>query len=91
MENAIRHGVMKRAEGGIVSIHVYETEDEYISEVKDNGVGFDPIEVGQDGANHVGLKNSITRLNYMINGSLEVDSAVGAGCRVAIHIPKDKS
>jgi len=90
VENAIKHGVMKKISGGIVSIHIYETYDEYISEVSDNGVGFDPAEVYSDGWNHVGLKNSISRLKYMINGTMTIDSAVGQGCKVAIHIPKGK-
>ena len=89
VENAIRHGVAQKVEGGKVSIKIMETIDEYMVEVEDNGVGFDAEELKiEDGKNHVGLKNTNSRLKYMIDGHLEVQSQVGAGCRAIVHIPK---
>lgn len=40
-ENAVRHGVMKRAEGGTVRIETREERDGYVVSVADDGVGFD--------------------------------------------------
>lgn len=89
VENAVRHGVAKKTEGGRVSIRVYENENEYLTKVEDNGVGFDSAELeGDDGKNHVGLKNTNSRLKFMINGYLEVESQVGMGCRAIVHVPK---
>lgn len=88
VENAVRHGVAQKVEGGKVAIHVYENQDEYLVEVADNGVGFDSDELKMDGKNHVGLKNTDSRLKFMINGRLEVISKPGAGCRAIVHIPK---
>lgn len=88
VENAVRHGVAQKLEGGKVAIHVYTNHDEYLVEVADNGVGFDSDELKQDGKNHVGLKNTDSRLQFMINGRLEVISKTGAGCRAIVHIPK---
>ena len=91
VENAVRHGVAQRVEGGKVSIHVYETEDDYLAEVRDNGEGFNSEELKiDDGQNHVGLKNTNNRLQFMINGYLEVISQVGMGCRAIVHVPKRK-
>ncbi len=91
VENAVRHGVAKKSEGGRVSIRVYENEDEYLTKVEDNGVGFDSTELEKDdGRNHVGLKNTNSRLKFMINGYLEVESQVGMGCRAIVHVPKGK-
>lgn len=90
VENAVRHGVAKKEEGGMVSIHVYETEEENIVEIEDNGVGFDSKEIESSEQNHVGIRNTNSRLKYMIKGSLEVISQVGEGCRAVIHIPKRK-
>ena len=39
VENAIKHGVMKKMDGGKVWLRSYETADSYIVEVEDNGVG----------------------------------------------------
>ncbi|MBR5265523.1 MAG: histidine kinase, partial [Clostridia bacterium] len=41
VENAIKHGLMGLDEGGIVTISAYETDDYYMVEVTDDGVGFD--------------------------------------------------
>ncbi len=89
VENAIRHGVAQKVEGGKVSIRIMENVDEFMVEVEDNGVGFDAEELKiADGKNHVGLKNTNSRLQYMVNGHLEVQSQVGQGCRAIVHIPK---
>ena len=44
VENAIKHGIHKKAGRGRVVISTYETNETYIVEVKDNGVGFDTTE-----------------------------------------------
>lgn len=41
VENAVRHGVMKRAEGGTVCIQTREDRDAYVVAVVDDGVGCD--------------------------------------------------
>lgn len=90
VENSVRHGVARKLEGGKVSIHVYENNDEFLVEVADNGIGFDSEELKSDGKNHVGLKNTDSRLKFMIKGSLEVISQPGQGCRAIVHVPKRK-
>ena len=42
VENAIKHGVCKKPEGGSVWLKSYSDEENYIVEVRDTGVGFDP-------------------------------------------------
>ncbi len=41
VENAIKHGVVKKLEGGTVWLRSYQEEDYYVVEVADNGIGFD--------------------------------------------------
>lgn len=48
IENAIKHGVCKRMEGGTVYLRSYDTSEYNVIEVADTGVGFN-----QDTANHV--------------------------------------
>lgn len=42
VENAIKHGVCKKPEGGTVWLKSYSTDTDYIIEVKDDGVGIPP-------------------------------------------------
>lgn len=88
VENAIKHGIRGRVEGGTVTIHSYETDKENIVEVSDDGVGFDLGKVGDDGRNHIGMKSVRDRLKLMCNGRLEIISEIGKGTKVIVHIPK---
>jgi len=87
VENAVRHGITKREEGGTVSIKTEETEENVIITVKDNGVGFDVNGLSKD-YNHVGLENAKNRLAEMCSGSIKVDSKPEIGTTVVITIPK---
>ena len=88
VENAIKHGLMKLQKGGTIHVVTYETESDYCVSVVDDGVGFD-TSLLLDERKHVGLRNIRERLKAMVNGSIEIDSTVGAGTRVLIKIPKE--
>ena len=88
VENAVKHGVCKRAEGGTIVIKTTETDKEYLVEVTDDGVGFDPNVPPSDGRVHVGLTNVQNRLKSMVHGRLEIYSKINKGTRMSIHIPK---
>ena len=45
VENAIKHGILRREEGGRVKVKIYETDSSYFISVKDNGIGFDVVEI----------------------------------------------
>ena len=53
VENAVKHGVTKKQEGGTVKVSTYETDTHYVIEVKDDGIGFDTEAVLLDGRDHV--------------------------------------
>lgn len=90
VENAIRHGITKKAEGGTVKISTYCSETSYVIEIKDDGVGFDADEAPSDGKTHVGLSNVQARISSMCRGEMTVKSIPGVGTRVVIEIPKGK-
>ena len=89
VENAIKHGLMKLSKGGTIRVVSYETEDSYCMLVEDDGVGFD-TSVLLDERKHVGIRNIRGRLKAMVNGSLEIESAIGEGTKVLISIPKER-
>ena len=86
VENAIKHGITKRAAGGTVKISTRDDEINYIIEIIDDGIGFeyDSTEM------HVGLQNVQNRVRAMCKGKVYVKSTVGVGTRVTIEIPKRK-
>ena len=87
VENAVKHGVLKRQEGGYVKVKAYETDESYFVSVKDNGVGFDIIELEQK--NHIGLRNIRSRLEAMCGGVLHIESIIGVGTKITVEIPKE--
>ena len=88
VENAIKHGLMGREEGGTVTVTVFETETHYCVKVTDDGVGFD-VNEPQDARKHVGIRNVQERLQMMCGGSLVVESQKGKGTTALIQIPKE--
>ena len=88
-ENAVRHGVREKPDGrGTVVIATRETPDGYEITVTDDGPGFDPDRLPEDGQMHVGIANVRERLRQIVDGSLEYRSAPGEGTTAIIRIPK---
>ncbi len=90
VENAIKHGLMKLQKGGTIRVVSYETDSHYCVLVEDDGAGFDTTML-HDERNHVGIRNICGRLEAMVNGTLEIESAVGVGTKVLIKIPKGET
>ena len=86
VENAVKHGITKKAEGGSIRLSTYEEDTHYVIEIIDDGVGFDT----EASEMHVGLKNVRSRIAAMCRGELTVKSTLGVGTRVRIEIPKKK-
>ena len=88
VENAVKHGVTKKASGGTVKISTYVEGKKYVIEIIDDGVGFDfESYVSDDTREHLGLQNVKTRVADKCKGKLTVKSTVGVGTRVTIEIP----
>lgn len=88
VENAVNHGISDLPVGGLVTISTEEKRDYYEIRVSDNGVGFDPETVPEDGCSHLGIMNVRSRLNIMCHGTLDIKSAPGDGTVAIIQIPK---
>lgn len=85
-ENAIRHGLLHKKQGGTVSLHTWTENGENIIEISDDGVGFDTTKA--PGEESVGMKNVRFRLQYMVGGTMDVKSTPGQGTTVTIRIPE---
>jgi len=90
VENAVRHGITKREEGGTVSIKTEKTDSTVKITVSDNGIGFD-VNTLHDNPHQVGIGNAKNRLAAMCNSTLDISSKPGTGTTVTISIPIGKS
>ena len=88
VENAVKHGLMKRERGGTIRVESYETKDSYCVSVEDDGMGFNTAVLMEDRA-HMGIRNIRERLKAMVGGTLEIESTHGVGTKVLITIPKE--
>lgn len=91
VENAIRHGVTKKEDGGRVVVKTFGDSEFWYVTVEDNGVGFDVNRKMEDGTSHIGIKNIQNRIGLIVNGQVEVVSEVGKGTKVIVKIPVDSS
>ena len=88
VENAIKHGLMKREKGGSIRVVSYETDTHYCVTVDDDGMGFNTDVLLED-RSHMGIRNIRERLKAMVGGSVEIESTMGLGTKVLISIPKE--
>lgn len=90
VENAVKHGLTQKMQGGVLRIRSVEHEGEYLVVVEDNGAGFDAKET-PDGGSHIGLANIRQRLEALCRGYLEIESTPGEGTIAIVHIPKERN
>lgn len=88
VENAVKHGIGKKKDGGLITVMTRETPEAYVITVSDTGAGFDPAQPKEDGQPHMGLKSVRDRLTTMCGGKLKLTSVPGQGTTVTISIPK---
>ncbi len=91
VENAIKHGVTKKADGGTVTVTTSEDERSYIIKIQDDGVGFDvqnPDLKPSETHAHIGVNNVRERLVNMVNAAFIIESQIDVGTCVTIKIPK---
>lgn len=94
VENAIKHGVTKKPEGGTVTVSTYEDESNFYIKVEDDGKGFDVKLLDgdrNDGRSHIGIANIKQRFADIMGGSVLIESEEGTGTTVTVTLPKDKN
>ncbi len=84
VENAIKHGVAKRADAGLIEIGARIAGDELELSVRDDGVGMTEVQ-----AEGVGLSNTRERLRTMYGerASMTFRAPDGGGTEVVLRIP----
>lgn len=86
VENAIRHGVRIRKDGR-VTVRTRSMQGYHEIVIRDNGKGFVVEEAMNADETHIGIRNVKDRVEQLCGGTLEIDSRLGEGTTVTIHIP----
>lgn len=92
VENAVRHGLMKRAQGGVIRIVIREDAQVLHINIMDNGVGMDKELAAQlldgdgDAQKGIGLSNTDRRLKQLYGKGLRIDSELHQGTTVSFSI-----
>lgn len=97
VENAIRHGIYPRKQGGTVKVSARTAAENVLLTVEDDGVGMEPGLVSRALENDptrksIGLGNVNARLRilYGDDAGLRIESAPDRGTRVTITIPAER-
>ena len=93
VENAVNHGVLKRIDGGIITIRILRGEGYTEISVIDNGVGMDEEDMKQilitrpGQKKGIGLVNTEQRLKRLYGKGLRVDSTPDVGTTISYMVP----
>ena len=87
VENAVKHGVTKKYEGGTIRISSKKEGKKHVVIIEDDGVGFDSTK--EISGNHYGISSIRKRLEYFLCGTLEIVSEVGKGTKATVVINDD--
>jgi two-component system LytT family sensor kinase len=95
VENAVQHGVERREEGGSVQVSGEAQGTECVIAIEDDGPGMDPdharaVLAGAAAGDGLALTNVDRRLRavYGPQYGLVIETAVGAGTRVVMRVPR---
>jgi len=94
VENAVRHGISKKPEGGTVEVRIEQKGSNIEIEIRDDGSGM-PQEcraealLGNKSSEGIGLRNIQDRLLYLYGQGLEVESEKDIGTRIRVSIPEE--
>jgi signal transduction histidine kinase len=86
VENALRHGIARQADAGLVQVSARREGDRLVLTVRDDGPG---LPTTPDAGGGVGLANTRARLAalYGDGASLEVVNAAGGGVIATVRLP----
>ncbi len=78
LTNVIKHARAKR-----VSILVTRRRSSVMAVIEDDGEGFDPAQVGEEGYGLVGMRERVA----LFDGRLQIESSAGGGTTLAVEVP----
>ena len=91
VENAVKHGLFYKPDGGTVTIRSVRKDRNIIVSVHDDGIGFEEAakKVDFERSEHLGLENVRSRVEKMLGGSVRIDSRPEHGSTVTLEFAGD--
>ena len=93
VENAIRHGLSRRIEGGEIHLRTARMDDRIVIELRDTGVGIPAARIKSIFESGIGISNVRERLSvlYGKDFTFTIDSEEGQGTFIRIELPDRSS
>ena len=94
VENAIKHGIAKRVQGGALCVDAARIKDNLILSVYNDGPLLDAVDGAADAAKHgIGLANLRTRLALLYGGDFELrlENQADTGVKASVTLPYRES
>jgi len=90
VENAIKHGLAPRLEGGQIHLRTQRREGRLRIEIDDNGMGMPPERLAEVYGGGIGISNVHERLRLLYGDQFVMDirSQEGTGTQIRIEIPE---
>jgi two-component system LytT family sensor kinase len=90
VENALRHGIAPKIEGGVITLRARHGNGRLIVEIIDDGVGISEQRQAEAHGSGIGISNVRERLQvvYGQDFSLKIDSRPGEGTAIRFEIPE---
>jgi two-component system LytT family sensor kinase len=90
IENAIKHGLAPRLEGGVICIRTMRRGGRLYLEIDDNGIGMPSERLSEVYGGGIGISNVHERLHLLYGDQFKMDirSREGEGTQIRIEIPE---
>jgi two-component system LytT family sensor kinase len=90
VENALRHGIAPKIEGGVITLRSKRSKGRLIVEVIDDGVGISGQKQTEASGSGIGISNVRERLKVVYGRDflLKIDSCPGEGTTIHFEIPE---
>lgn len=88
VENAVRHGILRKKEGGTITIRTSESDEYAVVTIADDGIGMENAKKSPNLGDHahIGIENVRSRIRAMVEGDLEIESS-DRGTVITLRIP----
>jgi len=89
IENAIRHGLGPRVEGGVIALRSSRENGRLLLEVRDNGVGISPGQIETAQPQGIGMSNVRERLRVLYGSefTFRIESPAEGGKSIQLGVP----
>jgi two-component system LytT family sensor kinase len=89
VENAIKHGLAPRLEGGQIHLRTHRRDGRLLIDIEDNGMGIAPERLVEVYGGGIGISNVHERLRLLYGDQFKMDirSQAGEGTQIHLEIP----